>query len=141
MIYEKEYINYLIENKNEIDSFLLEDYFLNKIDFEDLIKVIDEYSDIILTYYEFIKKAKISDILNNDISNIKNNIITIKRRGKDLFVLPIQINKLDKSKCSNKFISNNFPEDMIVYVKCLENGKFDLRGKREEYRIIPNNEL
>ena len=32
--YEKEYIQYLIENKKSIDTELLDKYFLNEIDFQ-----------------------------------------------------------------------------------------------------------
>ena len=70
-----------------------------------------------------------------------DNIIIIKRKGWPCFVKPTKVSNLDLSKCSKKFISNNFPPDMVVYVKCYENGEIDLRGKKEEYRIIPNKEI
>lgn len=40
MKFEKEYINYLIDNKKSIDTKLLNKYFLNEIDFQTLIKSI-----------------------------------------------------------------------------------------------------
>jgi hypothetical protein len=61
---------------------------------------------------------------------------TIKRKNRDVFVIEMQVNELDKSKCSHKFLQHNFDDDFIVNVKCLENGELDLRGKKEEYRII-----
>lgn len=66
----------------------------------------------------------------------KKNIIKIKRKSRPLFVIPTKIGDLDKSKCSPKFLAHNFPDDMIVNVKCYEDGEIDLRGKREEYRIL-----
>jgi len=63
-------------------------------------------------------------------------IIEIIRKGKPLFVRQIMVSELDKSKCSNKFLSHNLSDDTIVNVKCDINGVLDLRGKKEEYRII-----
>ena len=40
MNYEKEYIQYLIDNQILIDTSLLDNYFLDKIDFETLIESI-----------------------------------------------------------------------------------------------------
>ena len=70
-------------------------------------------------------------------SNVKK--ITWKKFG--VFVIPKLVSDLDKSKCSHKFLENNLPNDTTVYVKCDVNGELDLRGKKEEYRIIPNIEL
>lgn len=62
MKFEKEYINYLINNKKSIDTELLDKYFLNEIDFQTLIDSID-LGDI-LSYHSFIKSKKIDDLLN-----------------------------------------------------------------------------
>jgi hypothetical protein len=62
MKFEKEYINYLINNKKSIDTELLDKYFLNEIDFHSLIEIID-LTDI-LSYQSFIKSKKIDDLLN-----------------------------------------------------------------------------
>lgn len=62
MKFEKEYINYLINNKKSIDTELLDKYFLNEIDFQTLIESID-LTDI-LSYHSFIKSKKIDDLLN-----------------------------------------------------------------------------
>jgi len=63
-------------------------------------------------------------------------IIEILRKCKPLFVRKMLVVELDKKKCSTKFLSHNFNGCMIVNVKCNENGELDLRGKKEEYRII-----
>lgn len=69
-------------------------------------------------------------------------IIKILRRNRFVFVKPMKVSELDKTKCSQKFLSHNFKDDMIVNVKCYEDGTLDLRGKKEEYRIIvPDNVL
>jgi hypothetical protein len=60
----------------------------------------------------------------------------IIRRGRPLLVKPMKVSELDKTKCSTKFLSHNFNNDLVVNVKCREDGSLDLRGKREEYRII-----
>ena len=62
MKFEKEYINYLINNKKSIDTELLDKYFLNEIDLQTLIESID-LTDI-LSYHSFIKSKKIDDLLN-----------------------------------------------------------------------------
>lgn len=68
---------------------------------------------------------------------IKNmEVITIKRKGRPLFVRQMLVGELDKSKCSNKFLSHNLPDNEIVNVKCQQDGTLDLRGKKEEYRIV-----
>lgn len=67
-------------------------------------------------------------------------VIKINRKGKPLFVRRLKIGDLDKLKCSHKFLLHGFPDDMVVNVKCYEDGTLDLRGKKEEYRIIvPDN--
>lgn len=63
-------------------------------------------------------------------------MIKVIKKGKPLFVRQIMIGDLEKSKCSAKFLAHNFPEYAVVNVKCTEDGELDLRGKREEYRII-----
>lgn len=60
----------------------------------------------------------------------------IQRKGKPLFVIEMKVGDLDKTKCSHKFLSHNLSDDKIVNVKCYENGELDLRGKKEEYRIL-----
>lgn len=69
------------------------------------------------------------------------NVITIVRRNFPCFVTPMLVKDLDKTKCSPKFLSHNFPEDMVVYVKCYPDGELDMRGNKGEYRIIPNKEV
>ena len=64
------------------------------------------------------------------------DVITIKRKGQPLFVRQMLVGELDKSKCSHKFLSHNLPDEHQVYVKCQQDGALDLRGKKEEYRII-----
>lgn len=61
MKYEKEYIQYLIENKKSIDTQLLDYYFLNKIDFNTLISIVD-LTDI-QSFQSFVKSKKIDDLL------------------------------------------------------------------------------
>ena len=60
----------------------------------------------------------------------------IIRKGRPLFVREMTVAELDKSKCSTKFLEHNLPLNTIVNVKCYQNGDLDLRGKKEEYRII-----
>jgi hypothetical protein len=61
MNYEKEYIQYLIENKVLIDTSLLDNYFLNKIDFETLIESVDPLE--VQSYKNFVKSKKIDELL------------------------------------------------------------------------------
>ncbi len=64
----------------------------------------------------------------------------IIRKSRPLFVRVMKVGELDKSKCFHKFLSHNFKDDMLVNVKCYPDGTIDLRGKKEEYRIIvPDN--
>jgi len=53
-----------------------------------------------------------------------------------LFVREMMVSELDKTKCSTKFLSHNLNDDTMVNVKCHVDGVLDLRGKKEEYRII-----
>ena len=64
-------------------------------------------------------------------------IVEIIRKGLPLFVIKIRVGDLDKTKCSNKFLTHNLSDDICVNVKCHQDGTFDLRGKKNEYRIIP----
>ena len=69
-------------------------------------------------------------------------IIKIIRKARPLFVKEMKVGDLDKSKCSTKFLTHNFDDDMVVHVKCLEDGTLDLRGKKEQYRILkPDTQL
>ncbi len=61
MKYEKEYIQYLIDNKKSIDTELLDKYFLDEIDFNTLIMSI-ELGDI-LSFNSFVKSKKIDDLI------------------------------------------------------------------------------
>jgi len=59
--YEKEYIQYLIENKKSIDTELLDKYFLNEIDFQSVIDTIN--LDEIQSFQSFTKSKKIDNLL------------------------------------------------------------------------------
>ena len=59
--YEKEYIQYLIENKKSIDIELLDKYFLNEIEFKTVIDTID--LDDIQSFQSFVKSKKIDELL------------------------------------------------------------------------------
>jgi hypothetical protein len=63
MDYEKEYINYLVENVNQIDTGLLDLYFLDKIDFTSLIESIDVTKYDVMSFNSFVKSKKIDDLL------------------------------------------------------------------------------
>lgn len=63
MDYEKEYINYLIENVNNIDTSLLDLYFLDKIDFTRLIESIDVTKFDVMSFNTFVKSKKIDGLL------------------------------------------------------------------------------
>ncbi len=79
------------------------------------------------------------------INKKPNKVINIKRKGHDVYVTPFLVRDLDKSKCSYKFIqrinNGDLSDDDIVYVKCYITGEIDFRGKKEEYRILPNKEV
>jgi len=60
----------------------------------------------------------------------------ITRKNMPTVVKQMKVGELDKSKCSTKFLSHNFTDDVIVYIKCLDDGVMDLRGKKCQYRII-----
>ena len=59
--YEREYVQYLIENKKSIDTELLDKYFLNEIEFQELINTVE--LDDILSYQSFVKSKKIDSLL------------------------------------------------------------------------------
>ena len=61
MNYEKEYIQYLIENQVLIDTCLLDNYFLNKIDFETLIESVNPLD--VQSYKNFVKSKTIDELL------------------------------------------------------------------------------
>ena len=63
-------------------------------------------------------------------------ITTVVRKRWPKLVMRMLVRELDKSKCSTKFLSHNFDDEMVVYVKCFEDGTIDLRGKKKEYRIV-----
>lgn len=58
--YEREYIQYLIENKKSIDTELLDKYFLDEIDFQSVINTVD-LNDI-QSFQSFSKSKKIDKI-------------------------------------------------------------------------------
>lgn len=59
--YEREYVQYLIENRKSIDTVLLDRYFLDEINFQELITTID-LGDI-LSFHSFVKSKKIDSLL------------------------------------------------------------------------------
>lgn len=61
MNYEKEYIQYLIDNQILIDTSLLDNYFLDKIDFETLIESINHLD--VKSYKSFVKSKTIDELL------------------------------------------------------------------------------
>jgi len=64
MNYEKEYIDYLIENIKEIDTKILDNYFLNKLNFNSLIESINIKRYNIMSYTTWIKSRKIDGLFN-----------------------------------------------------------------------------
>ena len=64
-------------------------------------------------------------------------MIKVLKKGQPVFVTEMYVKDLDKTKCSAKFLANMLRDDEVVYVKCLENGEIDFRGKAGEYRIMP----
>ncbi len=58
--YEREYIQYLIENKKLIDTELLDKYFLDEIDFQSVIDTIN--LDDIQSFQSFTKSKKIDQL-------------------------------------------------------------------------------
>lgn len=64
MNYEKEYIDYLIENVNEIDNKVLDAYFLNEIEFNEVTESIDVTKYNVMSYNTFVKSKKLDDLLS-----------------------------------------------------------------------------
>jgi len=64
MDYEKQYIDYLIENVKNIDSGILDDYFLDKIDFSSVIESIDVTKYDVMSYNTFLKDKKIDNLFD-----------------------------------------------------------------------------
>ena len=65
----------------------------------------------------------------------------ITHKGITLPVYRSTIKNLDQSKLSNKFKSHNFPPNHEVFIKCNEDGSPQLRGKRQEYRMLKATQL
>jgi len=61
MNYKKEYIQYLIDNQVLIDTSLLDNYFLDKIDLETLIESINPLD--VKSYKSFVKSKTIDELL------------------------------------------------------------------------------
>jgi hypothetical protein len=59
--YERDYVQYLIENKKSIDTELLDKYFLNEIELQELINTVE--LDDILSFQSFVKSKKIDSLL------------------------------------------------------------------------------
>lgn len=64
-------------------------------------------------------------------------VLKVERKGVPVFVVKKKILELDVTKLSHKFLEHDFDQDTEVYVKCLEDGTLDLRGNKEEYRLLP----
>jgi hypothetical protein len=74
-----------------------------------------------------------------NLNNI-NMVIKITRKGLPVYVRLVSVGELDKLKFSHKFVKHGFPDTHQVYVKCFPDGTFDLRGKKNQYRILlPDN--
>jgi hypothetical protein len=64
MIYEKEYIFYLITESDKTDvKYILDNYLGDNLEFNDLIKMVDELNINVLTYRCFLKSKKMDDII------------------------------------------------------------------------------
>lgn len=59
--YESQYIQYLIDNVYNIDTTILDSYFLNEIDFEMVIERVDTTK--VKSYKNFVKSQKINGII------------------------------------------------------------------------------
>lgn len=62
-------------------------------------------------------------------------VLTVIRKQHPVTVLKTVVGCLDKSKCSNKFLSLNLPDDCYIYIKCDDNGNVQYRGKKQQYRL------
>jgi hypothetical protein len=65
------------------------------------------------------------------------SVVKIIKKGLPVFAVKKKVSELDESKLSQKFKTHGFTPDTEVYVKCYEDGTLDLRGNKEEYRLIP----
>lgn len=63
-------------------------------------------------------------------------IIEINRKNFPIYVRKFRLGDLDESKLSHKFKTHNLSKDTILNIKCFKDGILDLRGKKQEYRII-----
>lgn len=63
MEYEKEYIDYLIQNKSQIDLSYMDSYLMNEIDFEDLLESIKIIDTDLQSYEVFVKSMEIKKLL------------------------------------------------------------------------------
>ncbi len=67
-------------------------------------------------------------------------VLKIKRKTKEITVCQMKVKDLDRTKCSFKFLGHTFSDEHVVYVKCFESGELDLRGTKQQYRIVvPDN--
>ncbi len=64
MKYEKEYIEYLIENVLSIDTNLIDMYLLDKLNFDELIEKIDVTRYGVMSFTTFVKSKKLDNLLN-----------------------------------------------------------------------------
>lgn len=72
----------------------------------------------------------------NNKSGKVEKVEKVLRKGRLVSVKRVRVDELDRSMCSSGFLKRNFPGDMLVNIKCFDNGDLDLRGKDGEYRII-----
>jgi len=68
-----------------------------------------------------------------------SEIIKVIKKGMPVFVVRKKVSELEENKLSHKFKTHNFDKDTEVYIKCYEDGELDLRGKKQEYRLLPTN--
>ncbi len=66
-------------------------------------------------------------------------VLIIERKKRPCYVLKLKVKDLDKTKCSFKFLSHNFDNDMDVYVKCDAIGNIEHRGNKQEYGLLDVN--
>lgn len=62
---EKEYISYLISKDKSKINLMIEDYLLNKIEFDVIVESINPtiYEDV-MSYFTFVKSKRLDDLLN-----------------------------------------------------------------------------
>ena len=65
-----------------------------------------------------------------------SKVLTINRRNYPITVLEMKVKDLDKTKCTDKFISHGLDGDLTIYVKCDKDGIIQYRGKKQEYRLF-----